>query len=279
MCHGARVDEARNSSSRVQRHLTGAARLQREQRADRVGRGVDLAAEAAADGAADELQLVQRHLEVRRDDAHREVHRLRARVDRQPAARLRDREARPASPAASARSPAGGRRPRRSCPPARTPSRCRPCARGGGCTGRSADRRCPSGGSAARRGRAPGGCRRAPAAPRTRSRSPRPPPARPPPTRPRPRRSAGPCSEPRRRRAAARRRGRRALRGARRRSAARRRAVMIACTPFIASAFDVSSFVIAAWWCGERSAFTQSVRPTRTSSTYCVRPVTWPTPS
>ena len=37
--------------------------------------------------------------------------------------------------------------------------------------------------------------------------------------------------------------------------------------------------VIAAWWCGERSAFAQSVRPTRTSSTYCVRPVTWPTPS
>ena len=34
---------------------------------------------------------------------------------------------------------------------------------------------------------------------------------------------------------------------------------MIACTPFIASAFDVSSCVIAAWWCGERSAFAQSV--------------------
>jgi hypothetical protein len=49
---------------------------------------------------------------------------------------------------------------------------------------------------------------------------------------------------------------------------------MIACTPFIASAFDVSSFVIAALSCGERNALTQRSRPTRMSSTYCVRPVT-----
>jgi hypothetical protein len=62
--------------------------LQREQRADRVGRRVDLAAETAADRPADELELVQRHLEVRRDNAHREVHRLRARIDRQPAVGL-----------------------------------------------------------------------------------------------------------------------------------------------------------------------------------------------
>jgi hypothetical protein len=48
------------------------------------------AAEAAADGAADELQLVQRPLEVRGDDAHREVHRLCARVDDQTPARLGD---------------------------------------------------------------------------------------------------------------------------------------------------------------------------------------------
>ena len=68
------------------------ARLQREQRADRLGRGVDLAAEAAADGAADELQPVQRHLQVRCDDAHREVHRLRAGVDREPPVRLRHHE-------------------------------------------------------------------------------------------------------------------------------------------------------------------------------------------
>ena len=88
MCQGARVDEQRNSSSRVQRHFTGPAGLQRGERGDRLGRGVDLAAEAAADGAADELELVQRQLEVRGDDAHREVERLRAGVDRQPAARL-----------------------------------------------------------------------------------------------------------------------------------------------------------------------------------------------
>ena len=47
----------------------------------------------------------------------------------------------------------------------------------------------------------------------------------------------------------------------------------------IASAFAVSKEVIAAWSCGERSALTHSVFPTLTSSTYCVRPVTWATPS
>src|SRR3954470_24496161 len=44
--------------------LDRAARLERKQGADRVGRGVDLAAEAAADRTADELQLVQRDLEM-----------------------------------------------------------------------------------------------------------------------------------------------------------------------------------------------------------------------
>ena len=63
-------------------------RFQREQRGDRLRRGVDLAAEAAADRAADELELVQRPLQMGRDDAEREVHRLRARVDRQPAVRF-----------------------------------------------------------------------------------------------------------------------------------------------------------------------------------------------
>ena len=46
----------------------------------------------------------------------------------------------------------------------------------------------------------------------------------------------------------------------------------IACTPGIASAFDVSSERMSALWCGERSAFTHSVPGTRTSSTYCVGP-------
>ena len=64
------------------------ARLEREQRAHRLRRGVHLAAEAAADRAADELELVQRHLQVRGDDAHREVERLRAGVDRQAAVGL-----------------------------------------------------------------------------------------------------------------------------------------------------------------------------------------------
>ena len=45
------------------------------------------------------------------------------------------------------------------------------------------------------------------------------------------------------------------------------------------SAFFVSSFVIPAWWTGERSAFAQSMLGTRTSSTNSVRPVTCATPS
>ena len=135
MCQAARVDEARNSSSRVQRHFTGLRAFSASSaQIVSVGR-VDLAAEAAADGAADELELVERHLEVRRDDAHREVHRLRARVDRQPAARLRHRERdlrlhrhlldrlRPVD-ALDDHVGLVERRRRR-----------RPCARGGGCTG------------------------------------------------------------------------------------------------------------------------------------------------
>ena len=55
--------------------------------------------------------------------------------------------------------------------------------------------------------------------------------------------------------------------------------VMTAWTPGIDSAFVVSSFVIPAWWAGERSALAQSVPGMRTSSTYVVRPVTWATPS
>jgi hypothetical protein len=54
---------------------------------------------------------------------------------------------------------------------------------------------------------------------------------------------------------------------------------MTAWTPGISSAGRVSSFVIAAWWTGERSAFAHSVPGMRTSSTYVVRPVTWATPS
>ena len=36
---------------------------------------------------------------------------------------------------------------------------------------------------------------------------------------------------------------------------------------------------MSALWCGERSALHHSVPWTRTSSTYCVRPVTWAMPS
>src|SRR3990172_7237346 len=57
MCHGARVDE---------------------QGAHRLGRGVHLAAEAAADGAAYDLDPVQRELQVSADDPEGEVERLRA---------------------------------------------------------------------------------------------------------------------------------------------------------------------------------------------------------
>ena len=89
MCHGARVDEQRNSSSRVQRHLTGRPDFSVSSARYRLGRRVNLAAEAASDRAADELELVQRHLQVGGDDAHREVQRLRAGVDRQPTVRLR----------------------------------------------------------------------------------------------------------------------------------------------------------------------------------------------
>jgi hypothetical protein len=56
-------------------------------------------------------------------------------------------------------------------------------------------------------------------------------------------------------------------------------AVTMACTPGIDPAFVVSSERTMALWCGERRALTQSVPCTRTSSTYCVRPLTWPTPS
>jgi hypothetical protein len=56
-------------------------------------------------------------------------------------------------------------------------------------------------------------------------------------------------------------------------------AVTMACTPVIAEAFVVSSERRIALWCGERRALTQSVPCTRTSSTYSVRPLTWPTPS
>ena len=55
---GPRVDEARNSSS-ASSATSPAARLDREERADRLRRGLDLAAEAAADRTADELQPVQ----------------------------------------------------------------------------------------------------------------------------------------------------------------------------------------------------------------------------
>ena len=60
MCHGARVDEQRNSSSRVQRHFTGRLAFIDEERRHRLRRRVDLATEAAARRAADELELVQR---------------------------------------------------------------------------------------------------------------------------------------------------------------------------------------------------------------------------
>ena len=68
--------------------LHGLARLLREQGTHRLGGRVYLAAETAADRAADDLQLVQRHLQVRCNDAHREVQRLRAGVDREPAVGL-----------------------------------------------------------------------------------------------------------------------------------------------------------------------------------------------
>jgi hypothetical protein len=54
---------------------------------------------------------------------------------------------------------------------------------------------------------------------------------------------------------------------------------MIAWTPFIASALEVSTRVMSARWTGERSAFAHSVPGTRTSSTNVDRPVTWAMPS
>ena len=55
--------------------------------------------------------------------------------------------------------------------------------------------------------------------------------------------------------------------------------VTTACTPGIASAFEVSSPLISALWTGERSAFAHSIPDTRTSSTKIVRPVTCSIPS
>ena len=66
----------------------GAPGLEREHRGERLGGRVDLAAEAAADRAADELDAAGRPLEVLGEHAHREVHRLRAGVDGQPAVAL-----------------------------------------------------------------------------------------------------------------------------------------------------------------------------------------------
>ena len=172
MCHGARVEEQRNSSSRVQRHFTGRPDFWASERRHRLRRRVDLAAEATADRAADDLELVERHLQVRRDDAHREVERLRARVDREPPVRLGDDERRPASRAARARSPPAGRRPGRSRRPCRTPPRSCPCGSGGDPSrSRSAGTSCPTGGSSGRRRRTPCGCRTAASAPRGRARS------------------------------------------------------------------------------------------------------------
>ena len=61
--------------------LDGLPRLLRGQRGQRVRGGVDLAAEAAADGAAHHLDLAHGQLEVRAHDAEREVHGLGAGVD------------------------------------------------------------------------------------------------------------------------------------------------------------------------------------------------------
>ena len=278
MCQGARVDEARNSSSRVQRHLTGPLRLERQERADRLGRRVDLAAEAAADGAADELELVQRALEVRGDDAHREVHRLRAGVDRQPPVRLRhdERDLRLERAVLDRLRPVDalddhvGLR--------RTPTRRRPCGSAGGRAARSGGRPAPTGGSAATRDRTPCACRRAARAPRSRPRSASSASSAVSSSRRRRRRSAGPCSGPR---------------------------------PSASSGSSPGTPSPSRWpwtffgtsvlrddrvhardalglarvelripaWCGDRSAFVQSMPGTRTSSTYVVRPVTCASPS
>ena len=64
ICHGARVEEQSNSSSRVQRHLTGRRAFNASTARDRLGDGIDLAAKAATDRAADELQLAHRHAEM-----------------------------------------------------------------------------------------------------------------------------------------------------------------------------------------------------------------------
>ena len=65
-----------------------AAGLEREDRGEGLGGRVDLAAEAAADRAADELDAAGSALQMLGEHAHREVHRLGAGVDGQPAVAL-----------------------------------------------------------------------------------------------------------------------------------------------------------------------------------------------
>ena len=79
------MDEQRNSSSRVQRHFTG--------RPDFIARSAVIVSVAVSTlppkppptVPPTSLSLFERYLEVGGDDAHREVERLRAGVDRQPA--------------------------------------------------------------------------------------------------------------------------------------------------------------------------------------------------
>ena len=85
---GARVEETRNSSSRVKRHLTG--------RCDLIASSAQIVSVAVSTlppkppptVPPTNFSLFSGHCEVRGDDAHREVHRLGAGVDRQPAAGL-----------------------------------------------------------------------------------------------------------------------------------------------------------------------------------------------
>ena len=202
--------------------LDRSPRLEREERTDRLGGGVDLTAEAAADSAADELQPVQRHLQMGCHDAHGEVHGLGAGVDRQAPVGLRDgdRDLRLERHLLDRLRPVDALddRVRRVEGPVdvalpHTAVVVRPVV--GIHVPPLVDLR-----RLGVEARAHVEVRRR--APRRRSRSPRPRPGRPPRSRPRRPRSAGPCSGRPPRRAAARPQGRRGPRGGRRRSEGRR---------------------------------------------------------
>ena len=152
--------------------LDRAAGLHGQHGGDGLGDGVELAPEAAAHGAADELELAGGQAQVPAGDLHGVVQGLAGGVDRHPAVVARPPIwPKPARPAPARWRP-GGRCPRRSRRPGRTPRPRRPCAPDAEAGPGSRSRRCRPGPPGPGRGPRPGARRGTPGAPRRRPRWP-----------------------------------------------------------------------------------------------------------